>query len=270
VKPRADITPHIFKIQRYSIHDGPGIRTTLFFQGCPLSCSWCHNPESQAAPVRIGSQNRDVTAPGQVPISPVQVKDLVEILVREIKKDLIFFDESNGGVTFSGGEPLSNPRLLLPLMDACRQEHIHICLDTSGFAPFTVLKEAATRADLVLYDIKVMDNLAHRALTGKPVDLILENLKKLSDLKINLKLRFPLVPTLTDTQENIGRIIDFLVKETIYRDIHILPFHNTVDGKYRMLKMENHCKHLHPPTDDQVENIQQIFVASGFQTTIGG
>ena len=275
VKLKADINSYIFKIQRYSIHDGPGIRTTLFFQGCPLSCWWCHNPESQApvtkSPGRaVFSTDQIPVATDQVPISQGQIRDLVETLVREIKKDNIFYDESGGGVTFSGGEPLGNPELLIPLMDACQQEEIHICLDTSGYAPFPVLKNAATRADLVLYDIKIMDNLAHQSFTGKPVNLILENLKKLSRLKINLKLRFPLIPTLTDTEENIGSIIDFLVKETIYRDIHILPFHNTGEGKYEMLKRENQCKYLHPPTDDQVENIRQIFAASGFQTTIGG
>ena len=269
MKPRADINSYIFKIQRYSIHDGPGIRTTLFFQGCPLSCWWCHNPESQA-PVRQASQNSPANSPNLLPATTGQIKDLVETLVREIKKDNIFYDESGGGVTFSGGEPLGSPELLIPLMDACQQEAIHTCLDTSGFAPFPVLEAAVTRADLVLYDIKIMDDLAHQTCTGKPVGLILENLKKLSSLKINLKLRFPLVPTLTDTQENIARIIDFLVKETIYRDIHILPFHNTGEGKYEILKMENQCKHLYPPTDDQVENIRQIFAASGFQTTIGG
>jgi pyruvate formate lyase activating enzyme len=267
-----DIAPYIFKIQRYSIHDGPGIRTTLFFQGCPLSCSWCHNPESQA-PWRPSSQ-----APGlapsqtstQVLISPDKIKDLVKTLVWEIKKDNIFFDESNGGVTFSGGEPLSCPELLMPLLDACGRQEIHTCLDTSGFAPFEVLKAAATRADLVLYDIKILDEKAHLNHTGKPVGMILDNLKKLSHLKINLKLRFPLIPTMTDTDENIYRIIEFLIKETRYRDIHILPFHNTGEGKYEILKMENQLKHLSPPTAEHVEIVRQIFVSSGFHAIIGG
>lgn len=255
----ADIRPHVFKIQRYSLHDGPGIRTTLFFQGCPLACAWCHNPESQA--MGLGASARE-TVPA--------IEALVETLVREIEKDLIFYDDSNGGVTFSGGEPLSCPELLFPLLDACRERQIHTCLDTSGFAPFKILKPAATKADLVLFDIKILAPLDHQAATGKPVGLVLENLKQLSRLGVDLKLRFPLVPTMTDTRENITGIIEFLTRETLYRDIHILPFHNTGAGKYERLNMKNKATHIRPPTKEQVEAVRQRFEASGFKTKIGG
>jgi len=259
MNPMTDITPYIYKIQRFSIHDGPGIRTTLFFQGCPLTCRWCHNPESQTMGLVPGKS-----------LGQLVENMVVERLVDEIEKDNIFYDESGGGVTFSGGEPLSRPELLLPLLGACRDREIHTCLDTSGFAPFEILKSAAVKTDLLLFDIKIMEDRDHQAFTGKPVGRILENLKALSNLKVNLKLRFPLIPTMTDTRENIGQMINFLIRETRYRDIYILPFHTIADGKYEMLKMKNELKHINPPTKEHVEEVRQMFESAGFKTTIGG
>src|SRR3989339_1623066 len=141
----------VFKIQRYSVHDGPGIRTTLFFQGCPLSCPWCHNPESQRMPGKIDPEDMDV---------------LADALMEEIEKDIIFYDDSGGGVTFSGGEPLSRPQLLFRLLNQCREKEIHTCLDTSGYADFETLLIASQKSDLTLYDIKLADEVVHEALLG--------------------------------------------------------------------------------------------------------
>lgn len=251
-----DYTPHIFRIQRYSIHDGPGIRTTLFFQGCPLACGWCHNPESQAQS-GVGSGPDGLAA------------DLTTNLIKEIEKDLIFYDES-GGATFSGGEPLTQPGLLMELLTACREREIHTCLDTSGHAPLEILTSAARLADLILYDIKAVDGELHQKITGKPSGLILENLKHLSDQELPVILRFPLIPTMTDTKENIHQIIEFLVQETRFRQIHILPFHNTGAGKYEALDMTNSLKEINPPSKDRVEAVARQFVQSGFDTHMGG
>jgi pyruvate formate lyase activating enzyme len=250
-----NITSSIFKIQRYSLHDGPGIRTTLFFQGCPLSCQWCHNPESQVMGEVSAVKN---------------IGKFVEYLVQEIERDRIFYDESGGGVTFSGGEPLAQPKLLLALLLACRKQEIHTCLDTCGFATFDILKAAATVADLVLFDIKIMADQDHQAFTGKPVGQILENLRKLAHFRVPLKLRFPLIPTRTDTRENIHQMIEFLTKQTHYRDIHILPFHTSGESKYERLKMKNALHHIRPPTKERVEEVRQMFEVKGFNTTIGG
>ncbi|MCG8615207.1 MAG: radical SAM protein, partial [Desulfobacterales bacterium] len=214
----ADYSPYIFRIQRYSIHDGPGIRTTLFFQGCPLACRWCHNPESQAMHQKI---------------SETEVPDLVDRLLREIEKDLIYYDDSGGGVTLSGGEPLCQPELLWALIAACREREIHTCLDTSGYAPADALERAARAADLVLYDIKAVDTLLHERITGKPVARVLENLVRLDRLDTPCRLRFPLIPGYTDSEENISDILDFLGGQNCFRDIHILPYHNTAEAKYR-------------------------------------
>ncbi|MBU8850204.1 MAG: glycyl-radical enzyme activating protein [Desulfobacterales bacterium] len=247
--------PYIFKIQKYSIHDGPGIRTTLFFQGCPLSCHWCHNPESQAESLKINKEDMDKVS---------------FALMEEIEKDLIFYDDSGGGVTISGGEPLSQPQLLFRLLDQCREKEIHTCVDTSGYGAAGILLKAAEKADLILYDIKLIDEKVHKKYTGKSVDLILENLKQLSRQKAAVRLRFPLIPRVTDTIENIGRVIVFLKENTIYRDIHILPFHKTGEGKYLSLGRKNYMKDIQPPSREKTAKVKKQFESNGFNVAIGG
>jgi pyruvate formate lyase activating enzyme len=247
--------PAIFKIQRYSIHDGPGIRTTVFFQGCPLSCRWCHNPESQRMPGKISSEEMD---------------KLVAKLMEEIEKDMIFYDDSGGGVTFSGGEPLSQPKLLFRLLDQCQEKEIHICLDTSGYADPEILFSISQITDLILYDIKLIDEAAYKTLTGKSVSPVLNNLKLLSNRKTNVSIRFPLIPEMTDTEENIADVISFLKENTDYRDIHILPFHKAGEGKYELLKMKNHTKDIAAPSPKRVAKVKEQFEFNGFNVTIGG
>ncbi|WP_457551557.1 glycyl-radical enzyme activating protein [Desulfobacula sp.] len=246
---------YVFKIQRYSIHDGPGIRTTLFFQGCPLSCQWCHNPESQAKPLESNQEDMDKAA---------------AVLMKEIVKDLIFYDDSGGGVTFSGGEPLGQPQLLFRLLDLCRKKEIHTCLDTSGYGDVNLLLRAAQKAELILYDIKVIDDRAHQKYTGKSVAPVLDNLKQLSKQKADVRLRFPLIPGMTDSIENLDGIIVFLKENTIYRDIHILPFHKAGEGKYQALNMKNFMKDIQVPSEKKVAAIKKQFESQGFTTTIGG
>jgi len=247
--------PCVYKIQRYSIHDGPGIRTTLFFQGCPLSCRWCHNPESQKMPL---------------PTDIKEIKRVADQLMEEIEKDLIFYDDSGGGVTFSGGEPLSQPQLLFNLLDQCREKEIHTCVDTSGFADAHILLKAAQKADLILYDIKIMDETAHVEFCGKKVSMVLENLKQLSDHTANVRLRFPLVPQITDIDENIGKMIAFLRKDTKFRKIHILPFHKAGEGKYQNLGIKNELSKVLPPSSLRLATVREQFESQGFTVTIGG
>jgi len=245
----------IFKIQRYSIHDGPGIRTTLFFQGCPLSCQWCHNPESRRMLLEDDTKDRDHIVAG---------------LMEEIEKDLIFYDDSGGGVTFSGGEPLWQPDLLFRLLGLCRQKDIHTCVDTSGYADGDLLLKAARKADLILYDVKLMNDADHKAHIGKSVLPVLDNLKQLSSQRANVRLRFPLVPGITDTKENINEMIFFLNEYTIYRNIHILPFHKAGEGKYQALKLKNELKDIQPPPRETVSSVKDQFESRGFTVTIGG
>ena len=162
----------IFRIKKYALHDGPGIRTTVFFKGCPLSCRWCHNPEGidprpQTMSRRTSSGETDETV-GRV-IG-------VDALVKVIEKDVLFYDESGGGVTFSGGEPLGQPHFLEALLAACNRLEIHATLDTSGFAPVDVIDRVLSRLQLVLFDLKIMDAERHRRHTGVSNRIILENL----------------------------------------------------------------------------------------------
>lgn len=255
-----DFSPHIFKIQRYSIHDGPGIRTTLFFQGCPLGCLWCHNPESQAMPGKIARN------PGAEGLEDA----LVERLMAEVEKDLIFYDDSGGGVTFSGGEPLCQAPLVMKLAAACREKEIHTCLDTSGAVSRQVMGAAARAVDLVLYDIKAVDPALHKRLTGKDPEMILANLERLGREGRPVHLRFPLIPGATDSEENLAGVADFLMNRTDYRTIHILPFHHTARGKYEALGMADAMAETLPPKPETVEATARRFRALGFETFIGG
>ncbi|WDP89232.1 MAG: glycyl-radical enzyme activating protein [Desulfobacter sp.] len=259
-----DFAPDIFRIQRYSIHDGPGIRTTIFFQGCPLFCAWCHNPESQPMP------GKGKTRAGEGGRAGEKYQGLVRDLVREIEKDAVYFEESGGGVTFSGGEPLVRPGLLTALVAAFRDRGIHTCLDTSGYAPFAVLGPVAGAVDLVLYDIKVVDESRARALTGRSPGVILKNLERLSGQNIPLLLRFPLIPGMTDTRENLGGIADFLIRRTRYRQIHLLPFHNTGARKYADLGLKNPMEKASPPGADRIRAVARVFEEKGLSPIIGG
>jgi len=248
-------SPRIYKIQKYSIHDGPGIRTSVFFQGCPLKCAWCHNPESQAFCNDKEEQNLSVTA---------------EQIFTEIKKDMIFYDESGGGVTFSGGEPLSQPDLLELLIDRCRELDIHTCIDTSGFASKESMSRFLRKTDLVLYDIKLINGEDHEKYTGRPVSGILDNLKFLSTLDTQVWLRFPVIPGITNTRENKEAVLSFVEQETRFRKIHLLPFHNTAQGKYDTLNMKNRLTGIKPPGKKDMAYIRDRFAARGFDAVIGG
>ena len=246
------ICGRIFRIQRYSIHDGPGIRTTLFFQGCPLRCQWCHNPESQAE-----------TA------STARIMD-VRTALEKIEQDTIFFDSSKGGVTFSGGEPLAQPQFLLALLNECRTREIHTAVDTSGFAPGSVIKDVAALCDLILFDLKIVDDIEHRKHTGVTVAPILKNLALLENLDVAVRLRLPLVPGITALDSNLDQIIDLLAEKSRLKTIDLLPFHRTAKAKYRGLGMENPMKGVAEPDPEFVQTIKEKFLKNGFNVSVGG
>lgn len=259
----------VFDIKRFALHDGPGLRTTVFLKGCPLSCPWCHNPESREfspvllfRPARclrclrcveacpnhaISSQSgfpftdhSACTACGQcTEACPSEAREIVgrEFTVseamEEIRRDRIFYDESGGGVTFSGGEPLSQPEFLASLLRACRIDGIHTALDTSGFAEKTVFLRTATLASLVLYDLKVMDPETHLRLTGVYNKEILENITALSGLGTEILIRIPLVPDLNDSEANIIQTGDFARGLPNISGVELLPFHSLALEKHQ-------------------------------------
>ncbi len=236
----------VFNIMRFALHDGPGIRTTVFLKGCPLSCWWCHNPESQEfAPSPMYFANRcrlcyDCVAActngalafedGRPVTSPecTRCGDCAEACVAgarelagrrvtasevlaECERDVVFYDESGGGVTVSGGEPLSQPEFTEALLAGCRERHIHTALDTCGFADRESALRVSRAADLVLYDLKLLDSAAHRKYTGVPSEPILANLAALTEAGRNLIVRVPLIPGVNDDRESLASADGFRV-----------------------------------------------------------
>lgn len=261
----------VFSIKKYSLHDGPGIRSTVFLKGCPLSCWWCHNPESQRPdPEPVACQeDRPFSAfagtdghVGRI----MSVRDVID----EVKKDELFYDESGGGVTFSGGEPLMQPDFLVSLLQAAKRYDFHTAVDTSGFASAEVLQCVMPLTDLFLYDLKLMEDAAHRQYVGTPVAPVLENLDSLSQSGARVKVRVPIVPGITDTPENLEAIAGFLVARPALRDMAILALNHLGDQKYKRLNMENRIAGLAAPTGERMSALQAFFMDKGLNCSIGG
>lgn len=302
----------IFNIQRFSVHDGPGIRTTVFFKGCPLNCWWCHNPESQesrpavsllpdrcidcgscldACPNEIaGPLVRQALSPdnGSRPClrcgacaeacpsgarMTIGKPYSVDEIMHELDKDQIFYDESEGGVTFSGGEPLapkSKTNFLLACLAACRERGYHTAVDTCGHVPREQLIAAASRVDLFLYDLKLMDDRLHRRYTGVGNGLILDNLKALSSAGANVWVRVPLIPGINDDSENIEATAAFLSSFEVPYPVCLLPYHKVGGDKYRRLGKTYRLSKIDPPAGDHLSGIADCFRARGLEVKIGG
>ena len=231
----------IFDIKRYAIHDGPGIRTTVFFKGCPLSCLWCHNPESQKiTPETILKINRRKC----LNLSYSETKKVfgkevsVDEVMAEVERDIVFYDQSGGGVTFSGGEPLMQFDFLKEMLVACKQKDIHTAVDTSGYVPFERIESIEPEVDLFLYDLKMMDSELHLKYTGSENHLIIKNLKMLDNRGIKTIIRFPIIPGITDTKKNVNEMMEFLKYFENINEIDLLPYHRFAEKKYLRLNLE--------------------------------
>jgi pyruvate formate lyase activating enzyme len=243
----------IFDIKRFALHDGPGIRTTVFFKGCPMKCPWCHNPESQKkCPERVGKNGKKEI---------IGEKRSVDEVMNEIEKEVVFYDESKGGVTFSGGEPLIQPQFLSALLKECRKRDIHTTVDTTGCVSPKTFKSIMDKVDLFLYDLKIMDDKKHIQYTGVSNLLVIENLKILFKKGKNVIIRFPVIPGVTDTEENIKAVGIFVSSLKNIGEIDLLPYHHTAEGKYQRLKKETMMKTMTvmPPGDERMEEIKQLF-----------
>lgn len=246
----------ISNIQRFTIHDGPGIRLTVFFQGCPLTCWWCHNPEC---------------IPDHHHSNGFTVKEFSEKqLLAEIKKELLFMDESGGGVTFSGGEPLQQPDFLRNMLIACREEEIHTAVDTSGLASQKVFDSLMDFPDLFLFDLKIIDDAMHRKYTGVSNKLILRNLENLNKHHKNTVIRIPLVPGITDTDENVQDIIALLAGMPNIRNINLLPYHAMAESKYIRLDLPYKLSGIRSTDEVRNNEIKEIFTRAGFDVRLGG
>lgn len=296
----------IFDMRRFSVHDGPGIRTTVFFKGCPLRCWWCHNPESQLREPEImvrearcmgclacldACQHEAISAVdgraqtdllrcarcGEcIPSCPADAREWVGSeaslaqVMREIERDVAFYDESGGGVTISGGEPLLQPAFLVELLRACRAREIHTALDTSGYASWETLDRVRPWVDLFLYDVKCIDDDLHQQVTGVSNARILRNLRELSSRGHRIVLRVPLIPNVNADVESMRALAALAQTLPGVERIDLLPYHHAAAGKYERLRQSYLLANTQPPPASLVEDLAQLLCSAGFSVKIGG
>lgn len=264
------MTGTIFDIKHFAVHDGPGIRTTVFLKGCPLQCWWCHNPEGISS--KPEQFNKEIVLDGK----SFQRKERigyeisVEKLMDEILKDKAFYLQSGGGVTFSGGEPLVKAEFLLHVLKQCKAENLHTVIDTSGFAKSKIFESLIPFTDLFLFDLKILDPDEHKKYTGVTNQLILSNLDFLIEKRAKIIIRFPIVPGVNDTEDNLEAMKVFLQKRKEIKEIHLLPFHNMAERKYTRCGIPNMSQELIVNREADLDNIQAIFEEILLKVKVGG
>ncbi len=297
----------VFDIKRYAINDGPGIRVTIFLKGCPLACRWCHNPESVSPQVqKMYTASKCIGCQECVKVCPVQACELtpdgivtdaglcelcgqcaevcpakatemsgryesVADLLKVIENERVFFEESGGGVTFSGGEPLLYPKFLTEILDACGKSNIHRTVDTSGLASLNTLLDVAKHTDLFLYDLKLMDSARHREWTGAGNKRILKNLQALAGTDADIQIRIPLIEGVNTDVENIEATAVFVAAlPGTKKPVSLLPYHDVARGKAAKLGKVYDPGPMREPGKEDLERIVAQFAAHGLNATIDG
>jgi len=298
----------IFNVQHYSIHDGPGIRTTVFLNGCPLRCLWCQNPESQSLRPQLFFSKEKCTGCGTcvkvcpeeaihitgdrawtdrercqgtgkcIEACPNEARNIIgrhisaQEVFEEVAADAIFYGKSGGGVTLSGGEPLFQPQFVINLLKLCREASISTALETSGFAKWEIFKEILKDVDLVLYDFKHMDPTAHERGTGVANDLILANVKKIHhELQLPIWARVPIIPGYNDSKSNIEATARFIVTELGESvKVNLLPYHRLGEAKYDRLEKYSIVSLIQSPSEEQMLELLKIVQSFGLIGQIGG
>jgi pyruvate formate lyase activating enzyme len=287
-------TGTIFDIKRFAVHDGPGIRTTVFFKGCPLRCMWCHNPESMKIQRQIvffenkciGCGECFKRCPnGAIEATPEGRKyykekctlcgtcveycyaeatvmqgriATVDEVVEEVKKDMPFYENSNGGVTLSGGEPTMQAEFCIAILEACKKANMHTALDTSGYTKPEVLKEILKYVDLVLFDLKHTDPKKHKEYTRVSNELIISNLLEIDMLEIPVEIRIPTIPGINDDEDNLSEVCKLVNSVKSIERIRLLPYHRLGEGKYSRLDMDYKLKELEPPNKARMDELVQF------------
>ena len=253
----------IFNIQRFSIHDGPGVRTIVFLKGCPLRCRWCCNPESQQWKI----ETIKIAGVEKIAGEDVTVKEVLD----EIRKDRIYYSRSvGGGMTLSGGECLWQPDFSAALLEASKSIGISTAIETTGFAKREVLDKILPFVDTVLMDIKHVNSDKHREFTTQPNDLILENARYIAKNAKHLIIRVPVIPTFNDTEEEITAIAEFAKTLDGVSEMHLLPYHRIGSDKYAGLGRQYSMSHISPPPKEQMQKLLDCVNKTGLKGQIGG
>jgi len=297
----------IFDIKKFAVHDGPGIRTTVFFKGCPLRCWWCHNPEAiHPHPELVLFEDKCIGCGECFAVCPQKAHEIlpddtrvhhrepcilcgrcvevcyaealvmegrevtVEEAMVELRKDIPFYENSNGGITLSGGEPLLQPEFALALLQQCRAEGLHTVIDTSGQAPWSIFEKLLPCVDLVLYDDKHVEDEGHRILTGISNRLPLENLEKAGACGVPIEIRMPVIPDLNDAEEDILRAAEFLSGVRGIVRVKLLPYHKLGASKYARLNRKYKLPDLDPPEEERMQEVATWMGASGLEIQVGG
>jgi len=301
----------IFNVMRFAVHDGPGIRTTVFLKGCPLDCWWCHNPEGQrpepemvfwpgrclacgrcvevcptgaAAAVLGGEAGGEAVGDAAAcilcgrcaEVCPSEARQIcgrvvrAEELLDEIYRDRLFYDQSGGGVTFSGGEPLAQPDFLDALLQGCRGRGVRTCVDTSGWAPTGLLLALAATVDLFLYDLKIMDPELHRRYAGLDNSLVLDNLRALVAAGRRVTVRIPVIPGVNDGAENVAATGEFLSSLGDPPDVVLLPYHRTGEDKHARLGRAYRLSGTMVPGAGRMDQIARQLGGYGLTVQAGG
>lgn len=281
----------VFNIQRYSIHDGPGIRTTVFLKDCPLRCFWCQNPESQKRKPEVFLNKGRCTLCGQcVAVCPIGANSLSEMssvidreacvgcgkcvevcpnearrlvgkymsvdeVMQQVLKDKEFYENSGGGVTLSGGEPTAQPGFTCAILKICKEVGLHTVLDTCGHVPWEIMENLLRHVDLVLYDIKCIQERTHREATGEDNRIILENAKRVAQCKPT-KIRVPIIPGFNDSAEQIGAISHFVKAELGSVEIELLPYNKMGEIKYE--RLDRACVRLQEISERILEGLAAV------------
>lgn len=260
----------IFDIRHFSVHDGPGIRSTIFLKGCPLKCVWCHNPESQSPKPEVFQMEKKLDGESFFIDNQVGKNMTVDDVFNEILPQIGYYEESNGGITLSGGEPLMQTSFSEALLKKAKQEGIHTAVDTCGFASKESFEQIAPYTDLFLYDLKIIDNKLHQEYTGVPSQPIIDNLQLLDKMGKRIILRIPLIDGITDTANNLLDVRKLIESLQHIERIDLLPYHPIAKGKYKRADMDYTLADM--PTYDHGKVMKKMKFFNGLtvKISIGG
>lgn len=293
-----------FNILRYTVDDGPGVRSTVFMKGCPLRCPWCANPESQSFHPEVSFRAVSCIGCGRCkencPEGAIEIVDGLAVIDREkcahcmtcvdmclntamkrmgdeqsvedvlkvVARDKDYYEESGGGVTVSGGEPMMHPEFVKELFERLHGEGIHTCLDTTGHCDTNVLLDVLESTDLVLFDLKHMDSAKHEEVVGVPTDLIHKNLRTIVDSGTDVIIRIPYIPGFNDDDENMKATAEFVKEVSPNSHVDILPYHELGANKYESIGMEYSMASTEKPTPEQLSHSKEIFTELGIDCQV--